>query len=437
MKFSNKIVVAVIVGLMSFSGVVVAEDINTEAIGNAIGNITNEIDTEKTLKTEPLNKVRISWETIPGAVSYRLVITDGDSTSKDAEVKHFNLIPNNGYELDTANMFKAKDYYWRVCPLDYDGNVMGAYSDPKPLVGEEVNPKAPLATAEFEKMAYMPLYPVFSWIPVDGSGGYEIRVSRENKFSPGRYEVVRVMTTKNNVYYEEGGYTWPGHYMWQVRSQNKAGEPNTEWSEPKYFDVESHVRVAAMGDSITHGGGVCNVPPGYAMYSWEYYCQVPVKNLGRSGDSVQDMAQRFDQDVMAFTPGMLIIMGGVNNFRAGEDGWDTIAAMEQILAECQFHNVIPVFVTATPINPGLMSKVPTIEPAAWNWKEQQQLLNQWIKNQPYHVDVTPALTDANGQLKAELTTDGLHPDHLGKKIIGETISNYLLTTFPNYNLTAK
>ena len=84
-----------------------------------------------------------------------------------------------------------------------------------------------------------------------------------------------------------------------------------------------------------------------------------------------------------------------------------------------------------------MSKVPTIETAAWNWKEQQQLLNQWIKNQPYHVDVTPALTDANGQLKAELTTDGLHPDHLGKKIIGEIISNYLLTTFPNYNLTAK
>ncbi|MBR1696613.1 MAG: hypothetical protein IJ712_00085, partial [Anaerovibrio sp.] len=143
MKFSNKIVVAVIVGLMSFSGVVVAEDINTEAIGNAIGNITSEIETAKEIQSEPLDKVRINWETIPGAVSYRLVIQNGESTSKDAEVKHFNRIPNNGYELDTANMFKAKGYYWRVCPLDYDGNVMGPYSAPKPLIGEEVNPKAP------------------------------------------------------------------------------------------------------------------------------------------------------------------------------------------------------------------------------------------------------------------------------------------------------
>ena len=63
----------------------------------------------------------------------------------------------------------------------------------------KVNVNAPKPTTQFERMDYFPLYPVFSWIPVDGSGGYEIRVSRENKFSPGRYEVVRVMTTKNNV----------------------------------------------------------------------------------------------------------------------------------------------------------------------------------------------------------------------------------------------
>ena len=203
MKFSNKIVVAVIVGLMSFSGVVVAEDINTEAIGNAIGNITNEIDTEKPLQTEPLNKVRISWETIPGAVSYRLVITDGDSTSKDAEVKHFNLIPNNnGYELDTSNMFKAKDYYWRVCPLDYDGNVMGAYSDPKPLVGEEVNPKASnISTAVFEKNGIYarPVSGVFQ-NPLMAAVAMKSRAARENKFPLMCKRRGRVMTTPRIMY---------------------------------------------------------------------------------------------------------------------------------------------------------------------------------------------------------------------------------------------
>jgi lysophospholipase L1-like esterase len=84
-----------------------------------------------------------------------------------------------------------------------------------------------------------------------------------------------------------------------------------------------------------------------------------------------------------------------------------------------------------------MAKVDAIENPAWDWKDQQLILNQWIMNQTYHVDVTPALTDMYGQLKEELTTDGLHPDHEGKRIIGEAIGNYLLTTFPAYNLTFK
>ena len=53
------------------------------------------------------------------------------------------------------------------------------------------------------------------------------------------------------------------------------------------------------------------------------------------------------------------------------------------------------------------------------------------------MDVTPAMTDAEGQLKAELTTDGLHPDQEGKRIIGEAIGDYLLKTFPEYDLLNK
>ena len=159
MNFSKKIMAAVMVGLLSFSGAALAETAN-------YGGAEDQL-----YQGDFLKKVRINWDTIPGAVSYRLVILKGNSTSREAEIKHINQVPNNGFELDTVNMLKAKGYYWRVCPLDYDGHEMGAYSAPKPLVGEEVNPKAPRATTEFEEMANSPLYPVFSWIPVDGSGG--------------------------------------------------------------------------------------------------------------------------------------------------------------------------------------------------------------------------------------------------------------------------
>ena len=384
-----------------------------------------------------VSKVRINWLPIPGAVSYRLEIMKSDASSIENRVAVKNRIPTAGYELDATKIPEIRRCFWRVAPIGYNGNVVGEFSKLKPIDREEINPTAPRITSEFNRMEYFPLYPVYSWIPVLGSGGYDIRISRENKATPGKYKVLRELSTDSNVFYEYGGYTWPGNYMWQVRSRDKQGKPNTEWSDPCYFKVEQTVKVATLGDSITHGGGACNTPPGYVMYSWETYSKVPIKNLGRSGDTVQDMLSRFDSDVVCFSPKILVIMGGVNNFRAGEDAWETIDAMEKILEECNYHKIIPVFATATPINAALMHRTDMVEDPVDSWKYQQQVLNQWIKQQTYHVDVTPALTDANGQLKAEFTTDGLHPDADGKRIIGEAIGDYLLKTFPEYDLLKK
>ena len=47
--------------------------------------------------------------------------------------------------------------------------------------------------------------------------------------------------------------------------------------------------VCFFGDSITHGGGVMSVPPSYPLYNWETYSSVPIKNLGVSGNTTQDI----------------------------------------------------------------------------------------------------------------------------------------------------
>ena len=88
-------------------------------------------------------------------------------------------------------------------------------------------------------------------------------------------------------------------------------------------------------------------------------------------------------------------------------------------------------------NENLIRNVPSIGTPASNWKYEQQVLNCWIKQQRFWIDVTPRMTDKNGRLKAEMTTDGLHPDLEGKKIIGEMVSEYLLKTFPYLDLTEK
>ena len=49
--------------------------------------------------------------------------------------------------------------------------------------------------------------------------------------------------------------------------------------------------------------------------------------------------------------------------------------------------------------------------------------------QEYSIDVSTVLSDASGQLEAAYTTDGLHPDLMGKKYIGQTVDEYLRTHF--------
>lgn len=390
-------------------------------------------DTAKQLP-DYIRTVRMSWEPVPGAVSYQVAIMSAPVNIAENVVTVKRGIFTNGYELDTSVMRSARDYYWKVCPLDASGKYIKLYSELEPLVEQELNPTAPKTTTEFESMAYTPMYPVFSWVPTKGGRYYDVRVYREAGNSP---ELVRELKADGACLYEDAGYTWPGRYYWQVRATNGVGTPTSEWSEPSYFEVKSHARVAALGDSITHGGGAVSTPPGYVMYNWETYSQVPIKNLGYSGDTVAALDARFESDVLPTKPQILVIMGGVNDFRSGALAEDIIYYMQKIGDKCRANGIIPVYATATPINPHFIANWSYIETPAANWKAEQVKLNDWIMQQQYAVDVSSDMTDCYGLLMDEATTDGLHPDVMGKKIIGERISDYLLRTFPGKNLLAK
>ena len=71
-----------------------------------------------------------------------------------------------------------------------------------------------------------------------------------------------------------------------------------------------------------------------------------------------------------------------------------------------------------------------IEHPTPDWLTHQQFVCAWVKKQPYSVDVASALADERGWLRSDYTTDGLHPDYLAKKSMGEKIGQYLEATFP-------
>lgn len=284
----------------------------------------------------------------------------------------------------------------------------------------------PIPTAEFEQMDFMQLYPTYSWEPVPLTQFYMVQVV---KVEEPRDKIVRELlnTEAFNRVTDWTPFTEPGEYYWQVRVVDKNHKPLSDWSAPKYFTVTAPVKFAVLGDSISHGGA-SYIPAGQLSCQWETYSEVPIKNLARSGDTTKQILDRFDRDVLAFKPQVLVIMAGINDIRLGLTSDAIIKNLEAVRDKCLANDITPVFCTILPMNPEMMSRV-GISLADGDWRETREKINFWIKKTPYFVDTATPLTDDFAYLKAELTPDGLHPALRGKKILGELIGDYLKKNF--------
>ena len=388
-----------------------------------------EVERNAKKAANEIKKVRLTWPIVPGAVRYQVVLLrDGNDTP--ANIVHAQeFIFTTGVEIDLRRYGeRAKDFYWKVCPLSFEGTAIGHFSKPQSILEQEIDPKKPLPTTEYEKMDYFPLYPAFSWVPAQGAKLHEVQVIRHRAEGD---VVVRKLYGGEYDVYDEAGYTVPGDYAWRVRSLRQDGRAASEWSEPSGFRVTAPVKVAALGDSITHGGGAMVVPLSQTMYNWETYSPVAVKNLGYSGNTTGDMLERFEKDVLPFQPKILVIMGGVNDCRGYVPGWDTVMNLALIQKKCIAYGIIPVFASVTPINPEIIALRGVLEMPREDWQVHQEYVNEWIMRQEHHVDVHTVLSDSLGRLEAAYTSDGLHPDMEAKKYIGETIGAYLLSAFPD------
>lgn len=374
-------------------------------------------------------KLRYLWSSVPDAVRYRFIVTEGNAW--DAKIVYqSDYVYNNGLELpiQSASWMDGR-FYYRVCALNFFGVPISDYSRYRPVLTASKNDMMPYVTSEYDQMDYPPLYPTYSWLPVHGAAEYEVVVRDWRTSSHANF--VHFLYTRDLTAYDSAGYTTPGTYYWQVRALDHAREPISDWSKPSYFTVQAPTPVAALGDSITHGGGAVTYGPDRVMYDWESYTDFPVKNLGYSGDTVEAMLARFDRDVLPFSPRILVIMGGVNNYRQGHGSAHIIAGLAAIRDKCLANGITPVFLTMTSIHPEKMEEIGAVAPPPTGWMETHRLVNAWILAQPYAIDVTTVLSDATGRLEDIYTTDGLHPDTVGKRYIGQEVSRYLLTTFPN------
>ena len=366
------------------------------------------INTSEEIIPREQNILRLYWDIVPNAVKYEIFI--GGATL---------YAYTNGIEIPVEDV-NAK---FQVNAVSLEGTTL----QNKLQVTVDTNPIAPQTTTEFDKMNYPPIYPVYSWIPTIGADHYEIELIKDGKIIR-RYFTATQQQDDDFDLYDKKPVLDEGEYFWRVRGLNVDNKPITQWSAKNAsnsFEVKHKIRFCALGDSITHGGGSISVPPSTVMYNWETYCAIPVKNLGRSGDTTAEMLARFDNDVLPFRPEVLFIMAGVNDYRADILGAESVENLAAIREKCEQSGIKPVFLTPTPLNPAQIQKVGFVDPPPEDWQIHQRFICDWIRDQEFFIDVNENLTDDAGNLIDRLSVDGLHPDADGKEIIGEAVAAWL------------
>lgn len=205
------------------------------------------------------------------------------------------------------------------------------------------------------------------------------------------------MSDYEKMMYERNKVDWP--YLNRYHDDNlKLGPP-----------AAGEKRVVFMGNSITEG---------WKDLSPEFFKGRPYICRGISGQTTPQMLVRFRPDVIALHPKAVVILAGINDI-AGNTGPATLEMIEDNIASmselAKVHGIQVVLSSVLPAydfpwNPGVF-------PA-----EKIILLNKWIKqyasvNLFYYIDYYTFMVDERKGLKSEFTSDGVHPNEVGYKVM--------------------
>ncbi|HQR33117.1 MAG TPA: SGNH/GDSL hydrolase family protein [Blastocatellia bacterium] len=186
---------------------------------------------------------------------------------------------------------------------------------------------------------------------------------------------------------------------------NRYKDANTKVPAPE----KNEDRVVFMGDSITDGWKLA-----------EYFPDKPYINRGISGQTTPQMLIRFRPDVIALKPKAVVILAGTNDI-AGNTGPMTIEMITANYASmadlAKANGIKVIFASVLPIHDYGKTKV-----SERRSPENILKLNDWLKsyckaNNHTYLDYFSKTVDDKGMLKAELATDGLHPNADGYKIM--------------------
>ena len=384
----------------------------------------------------------IVWHVVPNAVCYEFELLDappeiegGIEHSVNHHLFSTTQIFTNGFQANLRPYQNYKPLYYRVRALDLKKEPIGEWCKAEQIFLDsslEI-PNCPLIN-NFDFMSYkrLPIYPVYSWIPINDAYKYEVELldkppEVENGVLPNPISLWRQTTMDKASCYDEYSRPYAGPYYWRVRALDKDDKPIGTWSNSEKFVVEDFthgINTAIFGDSVSHGGGSVSYSPRSLEYSYATYLDFDVVNLSRSGDTSSTTLERFETDVLPVHPQNLIVLTGINSLRdASISAEKIISDLTEINRLCLRNKIRPIFLTLTPLNPKNIDYV-FHTPTDPNWAAKMKTVNNFIKRQAYFIDITTPFIDENGELSNDFSVDGIHPDLRGKMLIAEIINQH-------------
>lgn len=188
------------------------------------------------------------------------------------------------------------------------------------------------------------------------------------------------------------------------------------------LNAKKKVDVVFMGNSITEGW-VKNHP--------EFFSENNYTGRGISGQTSSQMLLRFQNDVVALKPKLVIINAGTNDIAQNAGTYDQDFTFNNIktMADIARSNGIKVIIASV------------LPAAAFPWRKEitdvpqkvdalnSRLKQYSLSNKLTFIDYNTAMRDEKGGMREGLSKDGIHPNPAGytimesviKKIIDKTL----------------
>jgi lysophospholipase L1-like esterase len=186
----------------------------------------------------------------------------------------------------------------------------------------------------------------------------------------------------------------------------------------RYADANSKLlppgktpRVVFLGDSSTD-----------AWRLNEYFTNRDFINRGIGGQTTSQMLARFRQDVLALNPKLVVILAGTNDIATGTAAnqiEDNLATMGDLAKE---HGIKVAFASILPVSDYHKDADPQYERTPGRPPAAIYAINQWIRTLCQNagfvwMDYYAAMVDPMGQIKGDLSDDGLNPNAKGYRVM--------------------